>query len=70
MTRKAWRDARRELLYALRLDPVHRPALLNLARVENRLGQYDSAILQCRVLVGQRYDDPDAHTAWAAALWP
>lgn len=68
MTRKAWTDARRELLYALRLHPTHRPALLNLARVETRIGRLDSAILRCRVLVGQRPDDPDAHTAWAAVL--
>jgi len=67
MNREAWPDARRELLAALRISESHRPALLNLARVETRMGRYDDAILRCRVLVTQRRDDPDAHTAWAVA---
>ncbi len=68
LEKKAWSDARRELLYALKNNPTHRPALLNLARLETRLGRFNMAIARCRVLVGQNRNDADAHTAWAAVL--
>lgn len=68
LDREQWTDARRELETALRLNPHHTPALLNLARVDIHDGRLDDAALRCQAVVAQNPEDPDAHTAWAAVL--
>jgi type IV pilus assembly protein PilF len=58
------RDALEYLQRALRIDPNYRPALLNLAQVKYRLGNFDEA----RSLIG-RYNklvEPTAQSLWLA----
>ena len=58
------RDALEYLQRALRLDPNYLPALLNLAQLKYRLGNFDEA----RVLIS-RYNkliDPSAQSLWLA----
>jgi protein O-mannosyl-transferase len=67
---EAGRDvsARNHLEQAIALQAGHRPALLNLAKLDVQDGDLESAEARCRELVAVRSDDPDAHTTWASVL--
>jgi tetratricopeptide (TPR) repeat protein len=60
--------ARDHLEAALRIQLMHRPALLNLAKLDVLEGDLDAALLRCQLLVSLRADDPAAHTTWSSIL--
>ncbi len=60
--------AREHLEAALRVQLMHRPALLNLAKLDVQDENFDAALAGCEMLIGLRPDDPAAHTTWSSIL--
>lgn len=60
--------ARQHLANALELAPHHRPALLNMARLDIAQGRLQDAVQRCQTLIARNPADPDAHTTWASVL--